>query len=85
MDDHKKPRRYQHGPDPLPFTSGNDLTPFQHPHNPQAVPQRTSTIVVATLGLLLLIALVIWFLSLPAAGPLGHPAIRAKGWPPTGH
>lgn len=63
MDDREKPSsRYEHGPDPLPFTSGNDLAPFQRRHDPQAAPQRTGAIVAITLGLLLLIALVIWLL-----------------------
>lgn len=55
--------RHQQGPDPLPFTSGNEFAPFQRQHDSQAAPQRTGVIVVTTLGVLLLVALVIWLLS----------------------
>lgn len=54
--------RHLHGPDMLPFTSGNEFAPFQRQHDVQAAPQRTGAIVTTTVGLLLLIALVVWLL-----------------------
>ncbi len=62
MDSTNPSDRYQHGPDSLPFTSGNDLAPFQRQHDMQAGPQRTGAIVATTLGMLLLVALLIWLL-----------------------
>jgi hypothetical protein len=54
--------RYLHGPDALPFTSGNDLAPFQRRHDVHAAPQRAGAIVATTLGVLVLITLVVWLL-----------------------
>ena len=54
--------RCQHGPDMLPFTSGNEFAAFQRLHDAQGEPQRTGAIVASTLGSLLLLALVLWLL-----------------------
>ncbi|WP_432537990.1 hypothetical protein [Kineococcus arenarius] len=50
----------QRGPDPMPFTSGNQFAPFQREHDPQAGPQRTWMIVAGALGPLLIIAVLLW-------------------------
>ena len=50
----------QRGPDPMPFTSGNEFAPFQREHDPQAGPQRTGMILASTLGPLLIIAVLLW-------------------------
>lgn len=59
---HEHGGRYLHGPDMLPFTSGNEFAPFQRQHDVQVAPQRTGAIVATTVGLLLLITLVVWLL-----------------------
>ena len=54
--------RYQHGPEVLPFTSGNELAAFQRLHDAQGAPQGTGAVLTTTLGSLLLLALVLWLL-----------------------
>lgn len=61
-EDRHQQGRYQHGPDMFPFASGNEFAPFQRQHDMQAPPQRTGAIVTTTLGLLVVIGLVAWFL-----------------------
>ena len=58
----KYQHRYQHGPDMLPFTGGNELATFQRLHDTQGAPQGTGAVLATTLGSLLLLALVLWLL-----------------------
>lgn len=52
--------QHQHAPDILPLTSGNPLAPSHRDFDPKARPQRTGTILLTTVGALLLIALLAW-------------------------
>ena len=54
--------RYQHGPDVFPLTGGNQFAPVQRRFDTQAPPQRSGAIVATTLGLLVRVGLVVWFL-----------------------